>query len=101
MKKASILQGRRRTSMRKILQWGILLSMTMGAFSAVGQGGGETRRIFKPFKVDVGINLTFPANTDLTDGGGFFVVPRYGVSDPIKGGVTLGTRMIGGGQSVF
>ena len=101
LKKASILQGRRRTSMRKILQWGILLSMTMGAFSAVAQGGGETRRIFKPFKVDVGINLTFPANTDLTVGGGFFVEPRYGVNDHIHVGLNLGSNIIGEGKSLF
>lgn len=86
--------------MRKILQWGMLLSM-MGTFTANAQGADETKRIFKPFKVDVGINLTFPANTDLTVGGGFFVEPRYGINDQLHIGLHLGSNIIGEGQFLF
>ena len=87
--------------MRKILQWGILLSMIMGTLSAKAQGGYEIKRIFKPFKVDAGINLTFPANRDLTVGGGFFVEPRYGINDHIHFGLNLGSNIIGEGKSLF
>ena len=87
--------------MRKILQWGMLLSMMMWTFAAKAQGADETERIFKLFKVDVGINLTFPANTDLTVGGGFFVEPRYGINDHLHVGLHLGSNIIGEGQFLF
>lgn len=87
--------------MRKKLQWGVrLLIMILPVFTQA-QGLDQPSRIYKPFKVDVGINLTFPANTDLTVGGGFFVEPRYGISDQLHVGLHLGSNIIGEGQFLF
>ena len=87
--------------MRKKLEWGIgLLIMIMPVFSQA-QELDQPTRTYKPFKVDVGINLTFPANTDLTIGGGFFVEPRYGINDHIHFGLNLGSNIIGEGKSLF
>lgn len=87
--------------MRKILQWCVgLLIMIMPAV-AQAQGLDHPLRIYKPFKVDVGINLTFPANTDLTAGGGFFVEPRFGINDHLHVGLHLGSNIIGEGQFLF
>jgi len=86
--------------MMKKLKWGIvLLIVTMPISQA--QGLGKPSRNYKPFKVDVGINLTFPANTDLTVGGGFFVEPRYGINDQLHVGLHLGTNIIGERQFLF
>ena len=87
--------------MRKKLQWGIgLLIMILPVFTQA-QRLDQPSRIYKPFKVDVGINLTFPANTDLTVGGGFFVEPRYGINDHLQVGLHLGSNIIGEGQFLF
>src|SRR5690554_8022682 len=87
--------------MRKKLEWGIgLLIMIMPVFSQA-QELDQPTRTYKPFKVDVGINLTFPANTDLTVGGGFFVEPRYGINDHLQVGLHLGSNIIGEGQFLF
>lgn len=92
--------------MRKpILRVIIVLGFTlMGALKTNGQGlysSPSSQRIFKSFKVDVGLNLTFPANTDLTAGGGFFVEPKYGVNDHVHVGLNLGTNIIGEGKFLF
>src|SRR5690606_3906990 len=62
--------------MRKMLPWGIGLFMMMVPLTNMAQELNHPIRLYKPFKVDVGISLTFPANTGLTAGGGFFVEPR-------------------------
>src|SRR5690606_28841 len=87
--------------MRKKLQWSIGLLMMILPFLSRAQGLDQPSRIYKPFKVDVGINLTFPANTDLTVGGGFFVEPRYGINDQLHVGLHLGSNIIGEGQFLF
>ncbi|HLT08825.1 MAG TPA: hypothetical protein VK014_14950 [Cyclobacteriaceae bacterium] len=87
--------------MRKKLQWSIWLLMMIMSVVSQGQGLDQPSRIYKPLKVDVGINLTFPANTDLTVGGGFFVEPRYGINDQLHVGLHLGSNIIGEGQFLF
>jgi hypothetical protein len=87
--------------MRKKLQWGIGLLIMILPVITQAQGLDQPARIYKPFKVDVGINLTFPANTDLTVGGGFFVEPRYGINDHLQVGLHLGSNIIGEGQFLF
>ncbi|GGF51154.1 hypothetical protein [Echinicola rosea] len=58
-------------------------------------------RLYKPFKVDVGLNLTFPTESELTTGGGFYVEPRYGINDQINIGLQLGSNILGEGESLF
>src|SRR5690606_31036433 len=84
--------------MRELLQWGIGLFMMMTPLINKAQELDHPIRLYKPFKVDVGINLTFPANTGLTVGGGFFVEPRYGINDHVHIGLHLGSNIIGEGQ---
>ena len=84
--------------MRKLLQWGMVLFMMMVPLINKAQELDHPTRIFKPFKVGVGINLTFPASKDLTLGGGFFVEPRYGINDHFHVGLQLGSNIIGEGQ---
>ena len=84
--------------MRRILRWSLMLSIMIGPLVVSGQGLVHPVRIFKPFKVDVGINLTFPASTDLTMGGGFFVEPRYSINDHFLMGLHLGSNIIGEGK---
>lgn len=81
----------------------MLLTMVMGFLGAQAQDGDEDgqRRTFKPFKVDVGINLTFPASTNLSVGGGFFVEPRYSINDGLQMGLQLGSNIIGEGRFLF
>jgi len=67
---------------------------------AHGQGNGSSR-VFKPFKVDVGINLTFPTESSLTTGGGLFVEPRYGINDHLHLGLQIGSNILGEGESLF
>lgn len=85
-------------SMRNKLQRGIGILILIMPVLTLAQGLDRPTRIYKPFKVDVGINLTFPANTDLTVGGGFFVEPRYGINDHVHIGLHLGSNIIGEGQ---
>ena len=99
--KSFILQTVEAAFMRKLLQRGVVLSMMMGPLWVNAQEVEVLTRIFKPFKVDVGINLTFPASTDLTFGGGFFVEPKYGINDQLHVGLHLGSNIIGEGQFVF
>lgn len=87
--------------MRKKLQWAMGLLIMVMPVVAQAQGLDHPTRIYKPFKVDVGINLTFPANTDLTVGGGFFVEPRYGINDHLHVGLHLGSNIIGEGEFLF
>jgi hypothetical protein len=87
--------------MRKIFQWCVGLLIMIMPVVVPAQVLDHTTRIYKPFKVDVGINLTFPANTDLTVGGGFFVEPRFGINDHLHVGLHLGSNIIGEGQFLF
>lgn len=75
--------------------------MLVGPLLVKAQEVEDMSRVFKSFKVDVGINLTFPANTDLTFGGGFFVEPKYGINDQLQVGLHLGSNIIGEGQFIF
>lgn len=87
--------------MRKIVQLAIWATILLAPLVVMSQElDGETR-IFKPFKVDVGINLTFPASNNLTVGGGFFVEPRYSLNDHIQMGIHLGSNIIGEGKFLF
>lgn len=70
-------------------------------YSVVNAQSEKAPRIYKPFKVDVGINLTFPTESELTTGGGFFVEPRYGINDHLHVGVQLGSNILGEGESIF
>ncbi len=90
-----------REGMRKKLQWGMGLMIMMMPVINQAQGLEDPTRIYRPFKVDVGINLTFPASTDLAVGGGFFVEPRYGINDHWHVGLHLGSNIIGEGQFLF
>ena len=87
--------------MRKILRLAILLPILLGPLVGKSQGLDGQTIIFKPFKVDVGINLTFPASTDLTVGGGFFVEPRYSINDKVQVGLHMGSNIIGEGKYFF
>lgn len=87
--------------MGKMFLWISLLLLSLVVSSVNAQVENPQNRIFKPFKVDVGINLTFPVSPDLTLGGGVFVEPRYGVNDKIHLGVHLGSNIIGEGKFLF
>ncbi len=87
--------------MRRILQFAMLLSLFLRPLIAEAQNVDDQGRTFKSFKVDVGINLTFPASTDLTVGGGFFVEPRYSINDKVQVGLHLGSNIIGEGKYFF
>lgn len=84
--------------MGKLLHLGMGLIMMMAPLINRAQGVDHSERIFKPFKVGVGINLTFPASSELTVGGGFFVEPQYGINDHFHVGLQLGSNIIGEGQ---
>ncbi|UCS95123.1 hypothetical protein KZP23_08955 [Echinicola marina] len=56
---------------------------------------------YKPFKVDLGINLTFPTESVLTTGGGLFIEPRYGINDHLHLGLQLASNILGEGESIF
>ena len=87
--------------MRKLFLWVNLFFLLLAVSTANAQVENPQDRIFKPFKVDIGVNLTFPVSPDLTLGGGFFVEPRYGVNDRIHLGVHLGSNIIGEGKFLF
>jgi hypothetical protein len=87
--------------MRKILGLALLVPFLLAPWVGKSQDVNGQNRIFKPFKVDVGINLTFPASTNLTVGGGFFVEPRYSLSDHMQLGLHLGSNIIGEGKYLF
>lgn len=87
--------------MRRILRLVMVLTMVMWSGATQAQNGGGQRRSFKPFKVDVGINLTFPASTHLSVGGGFFLEPRYSINDGLQIGLHLGSNIIGEGRFLF
>ncbi|MDN3668659.1 hypothetical protein QWY93_04885 [Echinicola jeungdonensis] len=72
------------------------LLITFGLSSAQ-----DTTRVFKPFKVDVGINLTFPSDSKLAAGGGLFVEPRYGINDQFHIGLNIASNIIGEGDFIF
>ncbi|GGZ33855.1 hypothetical protein GCM10007049_28960 [Echinicola pacifica] len=76
-----------------------LLLLLVIAVDAFGQK--EEQRLYKPFKVDVGINLTFPTDSKLTTGGGFLIEPRYGLNDHFHIGVQLASNILGEGESIF
>ncbi|WP_215225185.1 hypothetical protein [Echinicola shivajiensis] len=65
-----------------------------------GQGIIGSRK-YKPFKVDLGINLTFPTESALTTGGGLYVEPRYGINDHLQVGLQLASNILGEGESLF
>ncbi|WP_194774209.1 hypothetical protein [Pararhodonellum marinum] len=65
------------------------------------QGWFEGERLYKPFKVDLGINMTFPTDPNLTLGGGMFVAPKYGINDNLHVGIHLGSNILGEGDFIF
>lgn len=88
-------------AMRKLYLTVNLPLLLLAFFTANAQVENSQERIFKPFKVDIGVNLTFPVSPELTLGGGFFVEPRYGVNDRIHLGIHLGSNIIGEGKFLF
>ncbi len=58
--------------MRKIVRLALWVPIMLSPMVGMSQEEIGQTSIFKPFKVDVGINLTFPASNNLTVGGGFF-----------------------------
>jgi len=88
-------------NMRIGFKLAILLPLIMGPMVVKSQVGTEQIRMFHPFKVDVGVNLTFPANSNLSIGGGFFVEPRYGINDHMHIGMHMGSNIIGEGEYLF
>ncbi len=74
----------------------LILLVSYGVSSAQ-----ETSRVYKPFKMDVGINLTFPSDPNLAAGGGLFVEPRYGINDQFHIGLNLASNIIGEGDFIF
>ncbi|MEX2592746.1 MAG: hypothetical protein WD426_08225 [Anditalea sp.] len=87
--------------MRKTLRLAMLLLLFFGPLLVEAQEEHVQTKIYKPFKVDVGINLTFPASTNLSVGGGFFVEPRYSITDRLQMGLHLGSNIIGEGKYLF
>lgn len=79
----------------------LLISCLLTISSLAYAQQGEGLNLYKPFKVDVGINLTFPTETALTTGGGLFVEPRYGINDQFHVGLQLGSNILGEGESLF
>ncbi|GAB3663557.1 hypothetical protein GCM10028791_38980 [Echinicola sediminis] len=79
----------------------LLIGCLMIAISYVHAQDIGDLRLYKPFKVDVGINLTFPTESTLTTGGGLFVEPRYGINDHLHVGLQLGSNILGEGESLF
>ncbi|WP_143962385.1 outer membrane beta-barrel protein [Litoribacter populi] len=77
----------------------ILLIISSGVANA--QAFNQEQRIFHPFKVDVGINLTFPTDPNLTIGGGAFAEARYGIDDQWHVGLNLGSNILGEGQFIL
>ncbi|WP_236252756.1 hypothetical protein [Echinicola sp. 20G] len=84
--------------MKKLILLSICLFSTFTLLYAQKVG---VEKVYKPFKVDVGINLTFPTTSELTTGGGFFVEPRYGINDHIHLGIQLASNILGEGESLF
>jgi len=66
-----------------------------------GQAFNQQQRIFAPFKVDLGINLSFPTDPKLTLGGGAFVEARYGITDQVHVGLNLGSNILGEGRFIL
>lgn len=87
--------------MRKIVRLALWVPVMLAPMMGMSQEEIGQTSIFKPFKVDVGINLTFPASNNLTVGGGFFVEPRYSLTDHIQMGLHLGSNIIGEGKYLF
>jgi hypothetical protein len=78
----------------------ILFTIASGSFVSA-QSLEDQDRVFSPFKVDVGINLTFPTDPNLTLGGGAFAEARYGITDQIHVGLNLGSNILGEGQFIL
>lgn len=87
--------------MRRLFLWVSLFLLLLVISTANAQHENPQDRVFRPFKVDIGVNLSFPVSPDLTLGGGFFVEPRYGVNDRIHLGIHLGSNIIGEGKFLF
>lgn len=79
----------------------VIAFITLIPLTSFSQSREGTDRLYKPFKVDASINLTFPTASDLTTGGGFFVEPRYGINDNFNIGLQLGSNILGEGESLF
>lgn len=84
--------------MKKILYLFLFLISTQWSY---GQAFNQEQRIFAPFKVDLGINLTFPTDPNLTIGGGAFIEGRYGINDQLHVGLNLGSNILGEGRFIL
>lgn len=78
-----------------------LLCFFLPILSSYGQAFNQGQRIFAPFKVDLGINLTFPTDPNLTIGGGAFIEGRYGITDQLHVGLNLGSNILGEGRFIL
>src|SRR5579875_16431 len=70
--------------MRKFFFFGMLLCC---GFVSVAQSSGK---IFKPFKVDFNVGYADPQGTATKAGALFSIEPKYGVTDQIDIGLSLG-----------
>jgi len=84
--------------MKKIL---VAIIFILLSHVSYGQMFNQEQRVFAPFKVDLGINLTFPTDPNLTIGGGAFVEARYGITDQIHVGLNLGSNILGEGRFIL
>ena len=57
--------------------------------------------IFKPFKVDMGIDFSFTTKDELSSGMGFYISPIYNVTDKLSIGPRFGFGYAGGGNIQF
>lgn len=71
--------------MKKVFTFAILVALSLGAFS----------QTYKPFKVDVGGLYALPSGDDYKAGAGFYLEPKYNITDNLSAGLKMEWAVIG------